>query len=279
MALAVADSSVLLVDLVDDFAYNGFGIWIEIQHKILCKSLRYIMLIVNYTAIYYLVIFTIFRLISVYLPHKNNIYCTRKRAFIAIFVTFISTCLISLEYVNIQFIPIHDENSNIIEMSCWFVGKWEEIMANNYEQYKSLFLRIIIPFSVLIIGNSMIIYKIRKSNVSRQEMTQTANQSTDDSQSLTAMLISISVLFLVTQTPYIITNYIEKHLNYDELSLEYEAGYYLLQTFTRLLKYVNNVANFFCYCISGKTFKSELDAMVNGWFRVKDLSARSNSSP
>ena len=155
----------------------------------------------------------------------------------------------------------------------------KEKMSDFYQyhrDYITLCLLSIIPFSILIIGNLMIIYKIHKSHVHRQEMTQTANQSTDDSQSMTAMLMSISVLFLVTQTPVIITNLIERRLNYNNLSLEYQYGYYLLETFTRLLKFVNNVANFFCYCTSGKKFKSELVTMVKGWLWVKDSPAERN---
>ena len=78
--------------------------------------------------------------------------------------------------------------------------------------------------------------------------------------------------------PFIITSYFETRMNYDDLSLEYQVGYSLLETFTRLLKFINNVANFFCYCISGKSFKSELVTMVKGWFRVKDSPAENNSS-
>ena len=124
IALAVADSSVLMVDLVDDFAYNGFGIWIEVQHKFLCKTYRYISAVFNYTTVYYLIIFTIFRVISVYLPHKNNVYCTRRRSIIAVTATFTIMCLINLDYLPIQYLTVYDENSNIIEIDCWFVGKW-----------------------------------------------------------------------------------------------------------------------------------------------------------
>ena len=173
-------------------------------------------------------------------------------------------CLINFDYLSIQYITIHDENSNIIEINCWFVGKLEHFYKY-YSEFVTLCLRTVIPFSALIVGNSMIICKIHKLNRKRQEMTQTANQSADDSQSMTAMLISISLLFLATQTPFLITNYIYRRLDYSTLSSEYEYGYYLLETFTRLLKFVNNVANFFCYCISGKRFKSELFTMVKGW--------------
>ena len=95
---------------------------------------------------------------------------------------------------------------------------------------------------------------------------------------MTAMLISISVLFLLTQTPFIITNLIERRMNYDDYSPEYAAGFYLLESAFRLFLYLNHAANFFCYCISGKRFKSELIAMVKGWLRVKDSHAERNST-
>ena len=57
-------------------------------------------------------------------------------ALIALFVKFISTCLINLDYINIQYITIHDENSNMIEFDCWFVGKWAEFYKH-YAEYKS----------------------------------------------------------------------------------------------------------------------------------------------
>ena len=176
IALAVADSLVLVVGLTDHFLYHGLAILLEGMNSFLCKSLRLVEGIVNYTAVYYLIIFTIFRVISVYFPHKNNVYCTRKRAFIAVTVTFIIMCLINLEYVSIQYFPLYDKNSNFIGNVCWFKGKWEHY-KQYYSDYIVLCINSIIPFSILLIGNSMIIYKIRRSNTQRQKMTQTANQS------------------------------------------------------------------------------------------------------
>ena len=76
------------------------------------------------------------------------------------------------------------------------------------------------------------------------------------------MLISISILFLITQAPHIITTIIGNKTNFDNGSIEFEAGYYLLETVTKLLTYVNNVSNFFCYCISGKQFRHEVISML-----------------
>ena len=159
IALAVADSLVLLVDLVEHLLYNGFDIWIEVMNEFLCKSHRYSNMVLNYTAVYYLVIFTIFRVISVYLPHKNNVYCTRRRAFISVTVTFIIMCLINFDYFNIQYFPLYDEHLKFIRNDCWFTGRWAHYHQYHID-YVTLCLKSITPFTVLIVGNFMIIYKI-----------------------------------------------------------------------------------------------------------------------
>ena len=277
ITLAVADFLVLVVGLTDHFLYHGLAIWLEVMNSFLCKSFRFVGGIIAYTAVYYLIIFTIFRVISVYLPHKNNIYCTRRRAFIALIVTVVVVSLLNIDYLYIQYFPVYDENSNFIGHDCSLMGKWA-----HYDKYHAdyivLIFKSILPFSTLLIGNSAIIYKIYKFDRKRLEMTQTTNKSTDDSHSMMAMLISISVLFLLTQTPFIITNLIEKRMNYDNYSLEYVAGFYLLETAFRLFMFLNHAANFFCYCLCGKTFKSELVAMLKEWLRIKDSPAKRNST-
>ena len=98
-----------------------------------------------------------------------------------------------------------------------------------------------------------------------------------DYHSMTPMLISISILFLITQPPY---RYIMYRIISDgDHSVDFMAKWSLLHSFCRFLNFVNNVANFFCYCISGKKFKSELVAMVRGWFSYcKNHVTQRNSS-
>ena len=163
IALAVADSLVLVVGLTDHFLYFGLAIWLEGMNSFLCKCFRLVEGIVNYTAVYYLIIFTIFRVISVYLPHKNNIYCTRRRALIALIVTVIVVSLLNIDYLYIQYFPLYDENSNFIGHDCCLMGKWAHY-DKYYADYIVLCFKSIIPFSTLLIGNCMIIYKINKFN-------------------------------------------------------------------------------------------------------------------
>ena len=177
--------------------------------------------------------------------------------------------IIHLDYlINVQYHPLYKDNT-FLYVSCWYVGTGLKVFVDYY-QYFLLCIRSVIPFSILIIGNSMIIFQINKFKGKRKSMTTTNHGnhsgSAEDSQSLTHMLISISILFLITQTPYLITNNIMYRINVEDHSQDYMAKLYLVESFCRFMTFVNNVANFFCYCISGKKFKSELVIMVRGWF-------------
>ena len=91
----------------------------------------------------------------------------------------------------------------------------------------------------------------------------------NDSQSMTAMLIGISVLFLVTQVPAVVISIIKRNLSTETHSKEYLYRFLVIDTIFRLFKWTNHAVNFFCYCVSGKRFREELVAMVTGIFRRK----------
>ena len=91
----------------------------------------------------------------------------------------------------------------------------------------------------------------------------------NDSQSITAMLIGISVLFLITQVPTAVISIIKQNLSAETHSKEYVYVFLVIDTIFRLFKWTNHALNFFCYCVSGKRFREELVAMVTGRFRRK----------
>ena len=91
----------------------------------------------------------------------------------------------------------------------------------------------------------------------------------NESQSMTAMLISISVLFLVTQVPTFAIIILKRNLYNRGHSEEYFYRFLIIDGVFRLLKWTNHAVNFFCYCVSGKRFREELVAMVTGRFKPK----------
>ena len=269
VALAVADSLVLAVGIPEHFLDAAFNVRID-STTFMCKTYEFVNATVQYIANYLIIVFTVFRVIAVYLPHKVGIYCTKKRAYIAVAVTIGCNIAIHLDKVNrVVGLDIIDGQNGT---DCRFHGK-RAIFYDRYYTWLTLFLRALVPFLILIVCNCMIIFKIVKLGRERQDLIKsTSRLKSNDSNSMSAMLVSISALFLLTQTPSVVTTIIEKGLDHESLSQEYIQRFYIVEAVFRILQFVNNVANFFCYCISGRKFRQELLSIV--WCDIRGKGMR-----
>ena len=251
-ALSVADTLTLEIGPTPVYLQRGYNITVS-DYFIICKLHRYFRLVCGYYANWLVIVFTIFRVIAVYLPHKANVYCTRRRAFIAVVVTLVISCIVNWDSI----LHVHyAQNSNGKKCSR---DKYYKV----YTQWVMLVIMSIIPFVTLVAGNILIIFKIVTYSIKRKRMSNDIKSK--DSQSMTAMLIGISVLFLVTQVPAIVINIFKQNLDLGNVTKEYIHGFAVTETVFRLLKWSNHGMNFVCYCISGERFRQELFAMLKGW--------------
>ena len=251
-ALSVADTLTLGIGPTPVYLIRAYNITIS-NYFIICKLQRYLRLVFGYYANWLIIVFTIFRVKAVYLPHKANVCCTRRRAFIAVVATLVVSCIVNFDSIlYVQYSPTAE-------------GK-KCLMDNYYKVYTQwimLVIMSIIPFIVLVTGNILIIYKIVTYSIKRKQMSN--DVKSDDSQSMTAMLISISVLFLVTQVSAVVVTILKQNLG--KVTKEYLRGFAVTETVFRLMKWSNHGLNFVCYCICGKRFRKELCAMLKGWFK------------
>ena len=134
----------------------------------------------------------------------------------------------------------------------------------------------IIPFLILISGNSMIIYKMMRYKLQRNRMS--VETKSKDAESMTAMLISISLLFLVTQIPVIAVGMVKRQVEDVSKNEEFLYTIFLMDGITKLLKVANHALNFFCYCIAGKRFRQELVATVTSVYCFRRRKKVSNSA-
>ena len=81
IALAVADSLVLVLGLNDHLFFDGFGIHIETWHEFLCKSYRNVFAVAEYVGVYDLVIFTIFQSDKCQLTSQKTHLLYKKKSF------------------------------------------------------------------------------------------------------------------------------------------------------------------------------------------------------
>ena len=262
-ALVVADTLTLLIGPTFVYVKEIHGINIEQQYLFICKTNRYLKSVFGYVANWLVIIFTIFRVIAVYWPHKISVYCTKKRAYIAVFLTCALCVIENLDsLIFSQHIPKYNREGRMISNKCWYKGS-RHVYYKFYNQWVLLVTMSIIPFIILISGNSMIIYKMIKYRMQRKQMS--VETKSKDAESMTTMLISIS-LFLVTQVLAIVVGMVKRKMEDVTRSEEFLHSLYLIDGITKLLKWANHALNFFCYCIDGKRFRQEFVAMVNTVF-------------
>ena len=97
-ALSVADTLTLGIGPMPVYLQRGYNITVS-NYFIICKLHRYLRLVCGYYANWLVIVFTIFRVIAVYFPHKANVYCARRRAFSAAVVTLVVSCIVNLDSI------------------------------------------------------------------------------------------------------------------------------------------------------------------------------------
>ena len=180
-------------------------------------------------------------------------------------ITLVICCFVHLDLLtHIDTVPVKVKNGRFGQNRCWFEGS-RYIYYTYHFRWVLLVFMSLLPFACLMLGNCMIIYRMVKYNRERKRMSQgnCSNGTADkDSQSMTAMLISISLLFFITQTPAVVTSILRNNLVNQQRSAEYLMKFNVIDSVCRLLRWLNNVLNFFCYCISGTRFRQQLVLML-----------------
>ena len=170
MSLALADTLNLLSVSLSLYLQENVNVNLE-ETTIGCKINRYLKFVFGYYANWLVIVFTIFRLIAVYLPHKVKVYCSKKRASVAVVSTFLMCCFVHLDLlVHIDIVPVKDNNGRFGQNRCWFEGS-RYIYYTYHFRWVLLAFMSLLPFACLLVGNNMIIYKMVKYNVERKRMS------------------------------------------------------------------------------------------------------------
>ncbi len=291
IGLAVADTLTLWINLPEHWIAEGLQ-YNYTEHLILCKISDFLMVPIRNFSVYSIVIFTIFRLISVYVPHKAKVLCTRKRAYFALIFTYVIFQLAGIFDLIVKKVERVSYYGDI-EYHC----TWGDYDTFNEQYYQSITLVIItiIPSIVIIGGNILIIVKISKrkgpgnetlkndggesymsndtessSKVDHQKPTITSQKTG----SMNLVLMAVSLLFILSNMPFTVTNIIFGWVDIESYGTETEFKFYLWEAVAKLLTYLNNIGNFGCYFISGSKFRQELKIMIFGKNRQAEVSTQ-----
>ncbi|XP_046381339.1 neuromedin-U receptor 2-like [Haliotis rufescens] len=255
--LAVADLLALYSGLLRQWIIYTFKVDIRELHPVICKVNTWLLYVSLDLSAWILVSVTVERAISVWLPHRVKVICTKNVLAVNILVL-----VIILMSVNGHF--LFGIGRVVYEGAVYPCANQSPDYAKFLDYifpWIDMCLFCLGPFAFHLVGNTLIITRlmagvrtITQMNVATTEQTTERRRQVS---SMTNMLLSLNLVYLVCTLPisiYLIyTTYWEK-----DTSPKADAQRRLLFACANLPMYLNNSMNFVTYTLSGRRFRSEL---------------------
>ncbi len=247
-SLAVIDSCVLLFVPVYDYLYHGpVKFNIRSYNNISCKISSYLMKVLPAISSYNLITLSIFRAVGIFWPHKYKSLCTKKRAIIIMTVILM---IMSLAFVH-QFVF-----QKLIKSSYFKI-----VLCNHDPSY---FLSHVLPNLQNTLGTYLplaLIFLINVSIIVKLACRKMGNQGSGSK--ITATLIAVSVLYLITQTPMAVYVTFFRIIDWEKAGPVFKVRFSYYWSIVSNLSIVNNAGNFPLYCLTGARFRNELAEILS----------------
>ncbi|KAL4233086.1 hypothetical protein ACF0H5_007771 [Mactra antiquata] len=264
-ALSVSDFIALLTGLLRQWIKYTFDVDIRVDLTVSgCRFHWFIVYVSTQFSSWMLICVTIERGISTWMPHKRHLRYDVKGAGIAVAVTL--GALICLDghylfgYSNVERL---NENTTYIEKCVPSTKAYDNFVIYTWT-WIDLCVFYLIPMIVLLIGNSLIIFKVlqsyRRSHAAIVPVTGT-NTNGNRMSSLTKSLLLVSILFIVCITPVVVypigQPYWQPGASDSKLAMMF-----FFEALANLFMYVNHSVNFVLYFLSGSRFRNEVKKLL-----------------
>ncbi len=264
-ALALVDTGVLLTGMLRHcvLGFTGGAIDIRSYSPASCKTHMFLTFCLMQISSWTLVLVTTARLISIMVPHRAHLLCSRRRLLLAL-----SMVIASLVLLNSHMFFTVDTNRNCFLLSDGNVTAVDQCLPK--AQYRTLWGSVwpwvdnivcsLLP-GVIILGENIAI--VTRMWVAKRTRESTLNACTNrqqrSSRSVTIMLVGISVLFIVTNIPTV-----AYFFHFEALRHSYTSTTVVFHVSAILTLYCNHAFNFVIYCVFGRArFGRELLALLS----------------
>ena len=219
-------------------------------------------------ATYQVLAMTTDRYIAIKWPHRAATYSTSKRAKFIILGIVIFTFIYNIPHIFIASLMRNECLSYLVGGTITKIYSWVTFLVNG-----------IIPFSMLIYMNYVILQTVRKSRkMFKANESGTAKERTRKGveNQLTIMLLLVTVLFTILLIPtyirFIYLSFVESDTpgKFARSMLIYQVTYKLYTT--------NSGINIFLYCLSGRKFRNDLREILCYHTMLSRLNTRANVS-
>ncbi|KAK3594349.1 hypothetical protein CHS0354_019258 [Potamilus streckersoni] len=221
-----------------------------------------------------LIAVTLERVISSWFPHSAKSLCSRKRAASLMIAIFIFLLILNGHLLFGFGDVVSTEEGQTTVKKC-------KVKNNAYKDFFSyvwpwidLCIFCLIPFVILFTGNVCILIKVIQSAKRTRQVAPMGgmqhHRTSNKQSSLTAMLFTLNVVFLLCTSPISVYNIGYSQWEQGAATHDY-AVLNLWWAICSLLMYVNNSLNFLLYCLSGSRFRQEVKNLFC-WKRQANIS-------
>ncbi|KAK7501467.1 hypothetical protein BaRGS_00007271 [Batillaria attramentaria] len=257
-ALSVCDTVLLYTGLLRFLISGLFNVDIRQAHFIMCKIHTWTVYATTFTDAWILAAMTIERTLSVVKPLKVHVIFTRRRAhYIVAGITlfFFAICAHILYGFDIR---VNKQGATRCmardeDYDKFFLGAWA---------WFDLTMYCLIPATVLITGNTVIIWRVKVSTRVSVSSGNTQHIHKQKIAFLSKALLLLSLVFLLSTLPISVMNVMELTLRQQLTDPKNKARISLVWKVTLIMMYMNNAVNFYMFCLSGSVFRRELKAVL-----------------
>ena len=247
-AISINDNLLMLLCFHD---YLVSSLQMHKWNLIECQLIGVVFLFALQNCTYLILAMTVDKYIAIKWPHKAAAYSTPgKTKWIVV-----GLCIC----VFIYNIP-HFFLSRVIGGQC-FAYSVDKLITKVYSWF-SFVLNVIIPFTLLIHMNYVIVKTVRNSRkmyIANGMRKRSATMKSAESQ-LTIMLLLVTTLFFILLCPTYI-RFIYLLLTEQDTPRQYAVSMFLYQVTSKLYT-TNSGINFLLYCISGQKFRNDLKEVL-----------------
>ncbi|KAL8606307.1 hypothetical protein ACOMHN_024202 [Nucella lapillus] len=251
-ALAVSDQCLLTSIL---------WFWIDVvftsppsfyRFNLLCTVLYFAFYTSTQTSTWFLVAMTYQRVTSVVAPHRVGVLCTVRRGKIITATIGIVACGLNLHFL---FTIVYSREYG----GCASGEKYAPFI--DVFTMVDLFIASVIPFLLLLFGNSVLIIQVERSMKLSWRLR--GNVVTDKTSGaiqkypMTKTLILTSTVFLVLTLPICILDTYKRTLDTQSADDYFNAVLNLVNAVTQLMWLAASASNFYLYLLSGNKFREE----------------------
>ena len=220
-----------------------------------CQLIAYIFRSAADVSSWLVVAVTVERLLAVCLPFRAKALCSRPRAVIA--VLLIVLAFLSLNTFTFFTYKVHDRYNNRPHRLCYVSeerGPLTTLAIVLYDDMSYSFL----PACIICVSNTAILVRMVQQGRRTRRKGRKEKNGSCEARRLTAMLITVSCVFLVCTLPICTVSSYYAVMKYSKRTVDSTINRPLATLTLRILMNSNHAFNFLLYCLSGPPFRQEL---------------------